>query len=183
MKIKKSGKKRINPLSELRQRGGYLESITDDLEQVGIDFFMPDESLNIDMKHLTLPERITDVPSRELGEYLNAYTQQKMYMRTIEGYAELTEEAARRDYMDVAAAKFSELFGTKLSETAKEREVNSSPEVRERYEMWVDCKMKVKLIQSNITSIEDAIFLISREVSRRSGDFDNERRADNVSRK
>ena len=38
------------------------------------------------------------------------------------------------------------------------------------------------LLEMNIANIEDAIFMISREVSRRTGDFNNENRNYNVNR-
>ena len=77
---------------------------------------------------------------------------------------------------------YRELSHSRLSETAKEREVNSDPVVKPLFEEYMDCKNKVKLLNLNILSIEEAIFLISREVSRRNSDFDNETRGYNVSR-
>ena len=101
-------------------------------------------------------------------------------MRTLVGYAEMFAEEARREYMEVSDARYKELLGTKLSETAKEREVNSDPDVRPSYEKYLDYKNKVKLLNFNIQSIEEAIFMLSREVSRRTGDYENERRNYNV---
>ena len=78
---------------------------------------------------------------------------------------------------------YRNLLNTKLSETSKEREVNTDPEVRPSYEKWCDYKNKVRLLSYNIASIEDIIFMISREVSRRTGDFNEENRNYNVSRR
>ena len=75
------------------------------------------------------------------------------------------------------------MLGSKLSETAKEREVNSDPDVKPCYEEYMDYKNKVRLLNFNISSIEDIIFLISREVSRRTGDFNEESRNYNVQRR
>lgn len=179
-------KKKVNPKEMLQQRRSYSEEIQSDLEKQGVDFFMPVESggsLHIDTDYLSLPQNITECQTQDLGEYLNAFTQQKVYMRTLLGYAELMCEEARREYSLASDNKYKEFLGTKLSETAKEREVNSDPEVRPSYNKFVDYKNKVRLLNLNIASIEDIIFLISREVSRRTGDFNEESRSYNVSRR
>lgn len=178
--------KKVNPKEVLQQRRNYCDSLQKDLEDQGVDFFTPSESggsLHINKDYLSLPQNITEVSAKDLGEYLNAFTQQKMYMRTLVGYAELFCEEARREYLEVSETRYKELLGTKLSETAKEREVNSDPEVRPSYEKYVDYKNKIKLLNFNIQSIEEAIFMLSREVSRRTGDYENERRDYNVQRK
>ena len=104
-------------------------------------------------------------------------------MRTLVGYAELMCEQARRNYYSVSEARYKELLSSKLSETAKEREVNSDPKVIPYYDEYMDYKNKIKLLNFNILSIEEAIFMLSREVARRTGDFENERREYNVTRK
>ena len=178
-------KKKVNPREVLEKKRGYCDTIHDELAEKGVDFLEPTESggsLSIDKDYLFLPRNITEVTPVELGEYLNAFTQQKMYMRTLMGYAEMFMEEARREYFDASVDLYRELSHTKMSETSKEREVNSDPEVKPFYESYVDCKNKVRLLSLNIASLEEAIFLISREVSRRSSDFDNENRSYNVSR-
>lgn len=178
--------KKINPKEVLQERRSYCDKVQKELEEQGVDFFRPSEdggSLHIDKNYLTLPKNITEVSARDLGEYLNAFTQQKMYMRTLVGYAELFCEEARREYMAVSESRYRELLGSKLSETAKEREVNSDPKVVPSYEKYMDYRNKIKLLNFNIQSIEEAIFMLSREVSRRTGDYENERRDYNVQRR
>lgn len=101
-------------------------------------------------------------------------------MRTLVGYAELFCEEARRKYVSASEVRYRELLGSKLSETAKEREVNSDPDVLPVYEEFMDYKNKVKLLNMNISSIEDIVFMLSREVSRRTGDFKDDMRNYNV---
>ena len=186
LKAVKKEKQKINPKEVLNQKRNYCDKMQEDLEIQGVDFFKPSEdggSLHIDKDYLSLPQNITEVSTRELGEYLNAFTQQKVYMRTLVGYAELFCEEARREYQEVSESRYKELLGSKLSETAKEREVNSDPNVKPCYEKYLDYKNKVRLLNFNIASIEDIIFLISREVSRRTGDFSEENRNYNVQRR
>lgn len=178
-------KKKVSPKAVLNSRRSYCDDIHNELQEKGVDFFTSSDSggtLNIDSYYLSLPRNITEVTARDLGEYLNAFTQQKMYMRTLVGYAEMFMEEARREYMYASEDLYRELSHTKMSETAKEREVNSDLEVKPLFEKYVDCKNKVRLLNLNIQSLEEAIFLISREVSRRSSDFSDENREYNVSR-
>lgn len=193
MKLKKSSKNeklqaKINPKQMLQEKRNYTDSMQEDLELKGVDFFQPESetvegSLHIDKDYLQLPLHITEVSAKELGEYLNAYTQQKMYMRTLIGWVECMLEEARREYYEKSEVKYRELSKTKLSETAKEREVNSDEEILPYFEAYMDCKKKLQLLNLNVASIEDAIFMISREVSRRTGDFETENRNHNVSRR
>ena len=186
VKKKEAPKKKMNPKEMLQEKRSYCDKMQEDLEKQGVDFFRPSEdggSLHIDKDYLTLPKNITEVSARDLGEYLNAFTQQKMYMRTLVGYAELYCEEAKRKYLAVGEPIYKELLSTKLSETAKEREVNANEQVLPYYEEYMDYKNKIKLLNFNIQSIEEAIFMLSREVSRRTGDYENERREDNVSKK
>lgn len=186
LKVVEKKASKINPKEVLKEKRNYCDKIQEELEDQGVDFFRPSEdggSLHIDKDYLNLPRNITEVSARDLGEYLNAFTQQKMYMRTLVGYAELYCEEARRKYMSASETKYRELLGTKLSETAKEREVNSNPSVQPYYEEYMDFRNKIKLLNFNIQSIEEAIFMLSREVSRRTGDYENERRDYNVQRK
>ena len=179
-------KPKINPKAMLKEKRNYCDRIHAELEDKGVDFFIPGSqggSLNIDKDYLTLPLSITDVPSRDLGEYLNAFTQQKAYLRTLLGYAEMFAEAARLAYMSASETRYRELLNSKLSETAKEREVNTDSKVRPSYEEWCHCKNQIRLLSYNIQSIEEIIFMISREVSRRTGDFNEENRTYNVGRR
>lgn len=185
MSLKRKNNK-INPKEVLNKKRSYCDTIHEELEEKGVNFFSPSEhggSLNINGDYLTLPKNITDVSAKELGEYLNAFTQQKMYLRTLAGYTELFCEEARREYFLASEERYRELLGSKLSETAKEREVNSDPNVKPYYEKYMDFRNKIKLINFNIQSIEEAIFMLSREVSRRTGDYDNENRNYNVQRR
>lgn len=160
-------------------RKSYIESMEASLEKQGVVFF--DEShLNINSDYLTLPSEITEVSSKELGEYLSALTQQKVYLRTILGRSDLAVESARRDYLSVSDPLYRKHSRDKLSETAKDRLVNSEESVIPYYHRYEDLKKKRALVELSIANIEDLIFLVSREITRRTGDFSDENRAYNV---
>ena len=164
----------------------YCDKLHDDLESKGIDFFSPAEnggSLHINKDYLSLPSDITEVSTKDLGEYLNAFTQQKAYLRTLLGWSEMYAEDARKKYFEVSSPRYRELLNSKLSETAKEREVNSYDDVRPAFEAFNDYRNQVKLINYNIASVEDIIFMLSREMTRRVGDFKEDTRNYNVNKK
>ena len=85
--------------------------------------------------------------------------------------------------MEASAEAYRELSNSKMSETAKERIINSSEEVQPFYYEYIDYKNKLKLVEYSINNIEDIIFMLSREVTRRTGDFAEENRNYNVSRR
>lgn len=180
IKAVRNTKEKINPKA---MQKAYLAKTESDLESQGVVFWEAEKNLNIQDDYLILPAEITEVPSRELGEYLNAFTQQKMYLRTLCGRVEIEVERARRNYVKSSERIYATLSNGKLSETAKERLINSDSEVEPYYYEFREWSQKLSMLNQNIANIEDAIFLLSREVSRRTSDFDDENRNYNVGKK
>lgn len=179
-------RKKINPMNALKNRRQSTKDLDSELEDKGVVIFKPTEmegNLNIDSEYLTLPKDITEATSQDLGRYLNAYTQHRMYMRTLIGWQQHTKEEAKRKYYDVSIPIYSTLSKKDFpSETSKERFVNNHPEVIDSFYEYRDENRKLDLLFLNLASIDDAIFLVSREISRRTGDFNLERRNENVQR-
>lgn len=180
VKAKENSREKINPRNVHKS---YLEKMESSLADKGVVFFDPDVNLNISEGYLELPAELTDVPSKELGEYLNAFTQQKVYLRTLLGRIESSVEEAKRAYFESSEKLYRRLTADKVSETAKERIVSTDPSIIPFYHEYVDCKRKQSLIEYSILNIEDIIFMLSREVTRRTGDFLDENRSYNVGRK
>jgi hypothetical protein len=175
---KTKSQEKINPKGMIKD---YLTRIEDELEIQGAVFFDEDK-LNIDPENLVLPREITEVPSKSLGEYLNAFTQQKMYLRTLLGRTSLVLEEKKRAYINMSKdvyRKYS-IESTKLSETAKDRLINSNETVVPYYHDFSDYQKKYEILELSILSIEEAIFMLSREVTRRTGEFNDENRNYNV---
>lgn len=172
-------KGKINP-REIRQT--YLDKMESDLSKKGVVFFDNSTCLNIQQDYLELPADITEVPSRDLGEHLNAFTQQKVYLRTLLGRVECSVEESRRAYTEASDQLYRKYSRDKMSETAKERIINETQEVKPFYLEYMDCLRKKSLVEYSIANVEDIIFLLSREVTRRSGDFADESRSYNVGR-
>lgn len=176
-------KAKVNPKKIAEERKSLVDRITGDLEDKGVPNVYPSEQggiLNIDNEYLSLPRDLTDIPSSFLGNYLNSFTQQRMYTRTLIGWQEINVEGSKRLYYDKFVPVYEELSKQKLSETAKELMVNNNEAVKELFLDYKDEKQKLKMLNYSLASIEDAIFLISREISRRGSDFDKENRNMNV---
>ncbi|MFI3211564.1 MAG: hypothetical protein R3Y64_11025 [Peptostreptococcaceae bacterium] len=176
-------KTKINPkrIVEDRQR-----NLIKELEEEGVPVLAPTEIggvLNIDSDYLILPKDLTDIPSRLLGNYLNSYTQNRMYMRTLIGWQEIKVENTKREYYNFFLPIYTELSKNKMSETSKELIANNDDSVKESFLVYKDEQQKLRLLQYSLSSIEDAIFLVSREISRRGSDFNTEQRNDSVQRR
>lgn len=176
MKLKKKQSK-INPKEVLKEHLSMADKIQKELEDEGVHFF---DTPTANQDYLILPSEITETTLKELGEYLNAFTQQKIYMRTLLGWAESYREEAKKFYADASAKVYPKYANSKYSEKAKEREINSLDGVKEFYDRYVEIDRRCAMIEYNIADIEDVIFLLSREISRRMGDFSNESRNYNV---
>lgn len=172
-------KKKFNPKEA---RLSYLDKVENDLEKQGVVFF-DEKRLDIEQDLLTLPSDLTDLPTKVIGDYLNAFTQQKMYLRTLLGRCELVLEDCRRKYMNASDPHYK-IYSekTKLSETSKDRIISGLEDVKPFYEEFADFKNRIKVISYSIENIEDALFLLSREITRRNADFVNESREHNVGR-
>ena len=160
----------------------YLSKIEHELKDMGVVSFDTSYSLHIDQEHLVLPPDITNTSSRELGELLNAFTQQKVYMRTLLGRVEIQVEDAKRKLYSASKDLYKQLTKEKVSESAKERIISTDYDTSDAYDNYMDYKRKQSSIEYSIQNIEDIVFMLSREVTRRNSDFANESRNESVSR-
>lgn len=181
--VEQSTKSKVNPKAIARERQSLLDKVTKDLEQQGVPNLVPSEMggvLNIDHTFLTLPSDLTEIPSHHLGNYLNAYTQNRMYLRTLIGWQEIHTEDAKRLYYDKFVPIYNILSHNKMTEKAKEIQANNDDTVKEVFLNYKDEKQKLKTLMYTLDSLDDAIFLISREISRRGADFNNSFRNESV---
>lgn len=171
---KKTTTSKLNPRDLLSQ-------LTEEIESRGVQFFEPKKNLNIDEEYLTLPNDITECDGQELGRYLNAFTQHRMYLRTVFGWQSIILEDKKRDYLKYSSPHYIDLSANRsLSETAKDKIINLKDDVYPYYEAYANEREKLNLVEVALNSVEDGIFLISREISRRNHDWDTENRNENV---
>lgn len=179
-KLKLTGK--VDPIALFKRKALLEDVVTETEMQMGMSQFMPVDAngtLNIDRNFLSLPKDITVVTSQDMGNYLNAFTQQKMYMRTLRSWQALVVEDSRRAYIEVSGNAYKQL-DKKMSETMKERILSVDPQIQDKYYAYLDAVKKQEVLDSVLLSIEDAIFLLSREITRRVGDIADEQRLFNI---
>lgn len=175
---------KVNPKKIIQKRISLIDTITNNLEEQGAVLFVPSSNeaerhLNINSDYLMLPSDLTDIESKHLGNYLNAFTQQRMYTRTLISWQELHIEEKKRMYYDKYVPLYEELArdNPKMSEKAKELLINNDETVKPSFISYRDEQKKLKILTYSLDSIDDAIFLVSREISRRGGDFNTEMRS------
>ena len=161
---------KINPR---KLHESYLDSMENSLKKdYSIELLDTSNALHMDDDYMSLPPDITNVSSRELGEYLNYYTQQKVYLRTALCRCECQLEWDKRQYYASTEDLYKTYSSSKMSETAKERIINSDPAVKEAYFTFRDSRIKRDMVASAIANVEDIIFMLSREVTRRNSEFE-----------
>ena len=156
-----------------------LDTVDDYMEQ---NELQPFSNTNVDKEYLQLPRDLEDVPSNELGRYLNHLSQQRIWVRSMLSRAEVLlyelEEKLAREKSRI----FSPL-PVKMSITEKELKLYEDPITNKLLEEMRPFHAKKRTLKDYMQSLDDSIFVISREVTRRESDFNNTRRVDSVDRK
>ena len=185
MKIKRKRKEENIEVSKTEKTSektnaekSLIDKIEDDLEKEGIVLF---DNRNVVNEYLILPNDITEVDSRELGKYFNAFTQQKMWTRTLIGRLSATIREKHRELDELKAQIFSEL-PAKMSVKEKELRFQTNKEARNALDEIVVYEEKLNILNDYLENLDDGIFNISREISRRTSDWENVRREDNISK-
>ena len=184
MKIKKRNDKAEQKTEQkqykIREGSDIAEAVENDLyEENGVKLFSND---NIDDEYLTLPADITEENSKELGRYFNAFTQQKMYLRTVVGRLSAIVRERNHEMNHIRSEVYSSL-PSKMSVKEKELAFSADSRAKEFLDELFYYEEKLRMAVDYLDSLVDAIVLISREISRRTGDWNDSRREDNISRK
>lgn len=159
----------INP-REIKQ--SFITRMEESLEEQGVTF-LDEDRLNINADYLHIPSNLSDVTSRELGEHLNAFTQQKIYMRTVFDRLSFKLLEDEREYKEKSLVEYGNLTvnNPKMSEVAKNRLLDLDPLTLKAKQDYENTKQQHINLENIIASLEDAIFLFSREVTRRNADI------------
>lgn len=177
MKIKRNSK--AERKVEVETDESMIEALEQELAEEGIELF---GNGNVDDDYLTLPRDITEENSKELGKYFNAFTQQKMWTRTLVGRVGTTIRELKVSLDEMRYDVYRDL-PVKMS--VKEKELNFAMHLGAKRTLGelVTYEEKYKLLQDYLQNLEDGIFNISREISRRSSDWNDERREENIGKK
>jgi len=172
------------PIEELdAPEESILDTVERELKDDGIILF---DNENILEDYLRLPADITEVLSKDLGRYFNTFTKQKMWTRTLLGRTGALLRELEEELDDIRDKVYSQL-PAKMSIKEKELKLRSD----ERYgERAVELLQKVAIMQEKrkilldyLDNLVDAIFNISREISRRESDWNDETRENSIDRK
>lgn len=169
------------PIEELdAPEESILDTVERELKDDGIILF---DNENILEDYLRLPADITEVPSKDLGRYFNTFTKQKMWTRTLLGRTGALLRELEEELDDIRDRVYSQL-PAKMSVKEKELKLRSDERDGERA---IELLQKVAIMQEKrkilldyLENLVDAIFNISREISRRSDDFKDDSRENNL---
>lgn len=160
-----------------------LDTVERELRNEGI---VPFDNENIMEDYLRLPADITEVPSKDLGRYFNTLTKQKLWVRTLLGRTGALLRELEEELDDIRDRVYSQL-PAKMSVKEKELKLRSDERGSNRA---VELLQQVALIQEKrkmlldyLDNLVDAIFNISREISRRESDWNDEIRENSIDRK
>lgn len=160
-----------------------LTKVEGELSEQGIHLF---DNENVVDEYLRLPADITEITSQELGRYFNAFTQQKLWTRTLLGRtsAVLREEEDKLD--EIRDRVYSQL-PAKMSIKEKELKIRSDEldgmEATEFLKQIAIMQEKRKMLFDYLDSLVDGIMCISREITRRQDDYNDLKRGDNMDKR
>lgn len=147
-----------------------------ELSQEGV---VPFENTSIKQDYLKLPAFLDELPSHELGRYLNAFTMQRMYVRS-----SISKLGAMLQEIEVLLnAEKSRVFASlpvKMSVKEKELHLYSDSIAKGILEKYSYYQNKYKYYLDYMESLDDAKFSLSREISRRGMDFMDNSRGENL---
>ena len=160
-----------------------LDTLERELKQDGIVLF---DNENILEDYLRLPADITEVLSKDLGRYFNTFTKQKMWTRTLLGRTGALLRELEEELDDIRDRVYSQL-PAKMSVKEKELKLRSDERDGERaielLQKVAVMQEKRKILVDYLDNLVDAIFNISREISRRESDWNDETRENSIDRK
>lgn len=166
-------------VEEINKEDSLLDRIESELEKDGIVMFNND---TVDVDYLQLPAHLDSAPSNELGRYLHTFTQQKIWARTLRERVKIL----MRDENEKLITTKERIFSAqplKMSITEKELKLYSDPNAVPILERLKLIEEKYSMLSSYIENLVDGIFDISREISRREGDFGESSRLESVNNK
>lgn len=125
---------------------------------------------NIVKNYLKLPKHLDELPASEVGRYLHAAIQQRMYVRTLISRTRAYLREAEKD-LSVEKARLYRELPVKLSLTEKELRLREEPIAKEKFDTILYYQERLDYLKDVLESLEDFKFNVSRELSRRGVDF------------
>lgn len=175
--------KKLSKEEQVREEEEKDESMLGTIEEGLVELGLtPFDNENVENDYLILPADITEENSKELGKYFNAFTQQKMWTRTIIGRLSTTVREMKRSVDDIKADVFA---NQPPKMPLKEKELRFQTDKRSRGildDMFI-YEEKLKMSMDYLDNLVDALTLVSREISRRGQDWELNQREENIGKK
>lgn len=160
-----------------------LDQVEEELESEGIKLFDNEDIMD---DYLRLPADLTEEPSKELGKYFTTLTKQKVWTRTLLGRASAVLREVTEELDDIKDKVFSEL-PAKMSVTEKNLKLRSheiyGEKATELLKSVAVLEEKTNILKDYLENLIDCIFAVSREVSRRESDWDDDKRENSIEKK
>lgn len=154
-----------------------LDTVERELKDDGIILF---DNENILEDYLRLPADITEVPSKDLGRYFNTLTQQKVWVRTLLSRVCIMIRELENELDDIRYSIYSEL---PIKMSVKEKELQLQGNAKEQLERLNILESKKLMLSNYLESLTDVLFVVSREVTRRESDWNEDKRDNSIYRK
>lgn len=149
---------------------GLADRIETELSGEGIVLFDNSEIMN---EFLRLPADLTEVTSRDLGRYFNTFTKQKLWVRTLLSRTSAMLRDLEEDMDNLRSTIFRDL-PPKMSVTEKELHLRERAEDKLKEVAFLEEKRK--MLSDYLENLMDGIICISREITRRESDWNDEKR-------
>lgn len=146
-----------------------LERLQKYLETAQVPTF---NNSNVDSNYLQLPKDLTILPTSEIGKYLNALVQQKMYIRTLASQARAIYREAKSNFDKEKCRVFAQA-PPKMSVTEKELRVFQDEQAEQSRSFMEYALEKYDYLKDIMESYDDGQFLVSRELTRRMKDTED----------
>lgn len=146
-----------------------LERLQKYLETAQVPTF---NNSNVDSNYLQLPKDLTILPTSEIGKYLNALVQQKMYIRTLASQARAIYREAKSNFDKEKCRVFTQA-PPKMSVTEKELRVFQDEQAEQSRSFMEYALEKYDYLKDIMESYDDGQFLVSRELTRRMKDTED----------
>jgi hypothetical protein len=153
-----------------------IDKIESQLSQEGVT---PFSNENIERDYLKLPRYLDELPAAEIGRYLHATVQQRVYVRTLISQTRAYLREAQSQ-LNMEKALIYKSFPVKMSLTEKELKLAEYPSAKEAMERVIYLQERLDYLKDVLDSLEDLKFNISRELSRRGVDFTDANRSARV---
>lgn len=149
-----------------------LDKLNEYMEKNEVRLF---NNSNVDTDYLQIPRDLTILPTNEIGKYLNAVVQQKMYIRTLTSQARAIYREAK-SLFDKEKCRVFASAPAKMSVTEKELRVFQDEQAEASRKSMEFALERYDFLQDVLESYNDGQFLISRELTRRLKDVEDSNR-------